>query len=292
MKIQPGNITLGELLSRKNPIIVPRYQRDYAWDTDEIHDYIDDIKKLYLSYPEVPSVLPPLPSKLPKRHFFGSIVCAEKFWPNSTDKFYEVIDGQQRLATSILLLYKILNGFKNFAEKTLQSTTPDQHASDSAKSHAEQIRTTYLFSNLTVNDQLIKVSKLKLNEYDNTIFQGISEGSDIVLDHDVRESHKRIKNASNILDRSLVQPILKSKSDSNEVKIQNLLKLHSCIINDLHIIHLVTHSNEDAYRLFTVLNDRGRSLHTGDLLRTFTLELLDQDSDKQCEVEKKWEKIL
>jgi hypothetical protein len=292
MKIQPGNITLGELLIRKNLIIVPRYQRDYAWDNDEIHDYIDDIKKLYPTYLEDPSVLPQLAARSPKRHFFGSIVCAEKFWPNSTDKFYEVIDGQQRLATSILLLHKIVNGFKNLAEKALLSTPLDQSASDLAKSYAEQIRTTYLFNNLTINDQPTKVSKLKLNEYDNTVFQGICEGNDIALDHDARESHKRIKNASNILDRSLIQPILKNKIDSIETKIQNLLKLHSCIINDLHIIHLVTHSNEDAYRLFTVLNDRGRSLHTGDLLRTLTLELLEQDTDKQNEAEKKWEKIL
>jgi hypothetical protein len=40
------------------------------------------------------------------------------------------------------------------------------------------------------------------------------------------------------------------------------------------------------------LNDRGRSLHVGDLLRALTLELLESDVEKQADIERKWQKIL
>ena len=56
--------------------IIPIYQRNYAWESDEIEALLDDIK----NYSGV-------------GYFIGSLVVREK------DGFFEVIDGQQRLTT-------------------------------------------------------------------------------------------------------------------------------------------------------------------------------------------------
>ena len=61
--------------------IIPIYQRNYAWESDEIEALLDDIK----NYSGV-------------GYFMGSLVVREK------DGFFEVIDGQQRLTTLFLIL--------------------------------------------------------------------------------------------------------------------------------------------------------------------------------------------
>lgn len=61
--------------------IIPIYQRNYAWESDEIEALLDDIK----NYSGV-------------GYFIGSLVVREK------DGFFEVIDGQQRLTTLFLIL--------------------------------------------------------------------------------------------------------------------------------------------------------------------------------------------
>lgn len=68
--------------------VVPRIQRTYTWDKNEVEDFINDLKKIsnedYLE------------------HYFGAFCTAEK--PEKTDNVELIIDGQQRIATSHLFL--------------------------------------------------------------------------------------------------------------------------------------------------------------------------------------------
>lgn len=65
--------------------IIPRYQRAYAWEDQEIVQLIDDIKDI---------------DDNTSRYYIGSLVVAK----NSEKNEYEVVDGQQRLTTLFLLL--------------------------------------------------------------------------------------------------------------------------------------------------------------------------------------------
>lgn len=64
---------------------VPAYQRDYVWQDDHIEQLLDDIK---LAVDE----------KRPN-YFLGTIVVSRA----QSDRFYDLIDGQQRLTTIILI---------------------------------------------------------------------------------------------------------------------------------------------------------------------------------------------
>jgi hypothetical protein len=68
--------------------------------------------------------------------------------------------------------------------------------------------------------------------------------------------------------------------------IQNILE------NDFTVLHMVTTSRDDAFRLFQVINDRGTNLTDGDLLRAKTLELLEGFHQDQDSVERLWDDIL
>lgn len=80
MQIDAQKRTLGEVLQQGQHVI-PRYQRRYAWDSQNIRDFWNDITS----------------SEEP--HFLGSMVTS-----GVTSAPREVIDGQQRLTTVIICL--------------------------------------------------------------------------------------------------------------------------------------------------------------------------------------------
>jgi len=72
---------------------IPDYQRGYAWEKQQVEDLIDDL-----------SLMPP-----GKPHFFGTLVLSktgQKLEDEKNIEFpvYEIIDGQQRLTTSVIFL--------------------------------------------------------------------------------------------------------------------------------------------------------------------------------------------
>jgi hypothetical protein len=108
----------------------------------------------------------------------------------------------------------------------------------------------------------------------------------------LRKSHELLISAYLEIKTKLIDKIIVDNSSTDDSKFKALLKLLSCIIDNCHIIHIVSDDKKEAYRLFTVLNDRGRALSDGDLLRSFTLELLENNHKLQEQVESYWDTIL
>lgn len=69
---------------------VPIYQRNYAWEEDQIRTLVQDVYDAFSANPQKTV------------YYIGTLVTFDK-----GDKVYEVIDGQQRL-TTIYLLLKVL----------------------------------------------------------------------------------------------------------------------------------------------------------------------------------------
>ena len=68
-----------------NHFVVPLYQRNFAWRTDEIQQFLQDIWDAFQKNKD-------------KDHYIGSIVVMRRH-----DGSFEVIDGQQRLTVISLL---------------------------------------------------------------------------------------------------------------------------------------------------------------------------------------------
>ncbi len=83
MLMEPSNQTFQELLSNGVKYIVPRFQRDYAWDQEQWEDLWADIETLDDE----------------NYHYMGYIVLQRK---GKHD--FEIIDGQQRLVTLSLIV--------------------------------------------------------------------------------------------------------------------------------------------------------------------------------------------
>jgi uncharacterized protein with ParB-like and HNH nuclease domain len=87
MKIEAHEFPVKDILSDKYRFTIPRYQRPYAWTTDEAVELFDDLRQAALD--------PPSPAHADP-YFLGSIVLVKT--DGQADA--EVIDGQQRLTTA------------------------------------------------------------------------------------------------------------------------------------------------------------------------------------------------
>lgn len=98
--------------------IIPVYQRNYSWQTQQCAQLFNDLKRL-INEPE-------------KKHFFGSVVSSKM--ENGRKEDYFIIDGQQRLTTLSILLVAIVNlmrdGLSESTNPQLQDRIRDEHLVD------------------------------------------------------------------------------------------------------------------------------------------------------------------
>src|SRR5688572_6005022 len=91
--IHPQYLTLAQLLD-KRLFRIPEYQRAYSWTSQQRQDLFGDIEKMNAKGPD-------------EGHFMAAVVCLRrKKQTLGTDDYHvvEVVDGQQRLTTLIILL--------------------------------------------------------------------------------------------------------------------------------------------------------------------------------------------
>ena len=84
---------------------IPRNQRKYVWKTDNWKNLLEDLDFL---------------RGTGKAHFLGSIVLNTLPNPNNDDiEYYEIVDGQQRITTIVMILVVIALIFKERGEEAL-----------------------------------------------------------------------------------------------------------------------------------------------------------------------------
>ena len=113
--------------------VIPVYQRNYDWKTENCKQLFDDLKKVIKTQR--------------KSHFFGSIVSV--YNPDGENMEFQIIDGQQRLTTISLLLLAMYNLIKNDIVAAEQSNL------------ADKVYRTYLIDEWQDDDTRIKLKPVK-----------------------------------------------------------------------------------------------------------------------------------
>jgi hypothetical protein len=150
--IEPKYVTLQQLFSNR-VFRIPHYQRFYSWKSKQREDLFGDLLKL-------------IPGNSDDHHFMATIVChrtAEVKESGTTEyRVYDVVDGQQRLTTLIIILKCIQLHLKNTSREykelsdllvkqdenmlLLQTNNPNQHIfntflRDGRKPKKDELRT-------------------------------------------------------------------------------------------------------------------------------------------------------
>ena len=91
---------IGSFLQRDIRISVPEHQRDYAWGDDQVLQLLDDIKTAMADESD---------------HFIGPFVLKEI----EKDRDYQILDGQQRFTTTLILLAVIRDIFDELKDSQM-----------------------------------------------------------------------------------------------------------------------------------------------------------------------------
>jgi uncharacterized protein with ParB-like and HNH nuclease domain len=234
--IQPNQVntellTLEKVNSRKMGFIVPSYQRPYVWSEDDVKKLFDDIKEAYLN--DEP------------HYFIGSVLSAIR--PvNGTDT-YELIDGQQR--TTTLMLISI--AFKN---EDIDSPLAEVSLLDAQPRLNFEIRP-------AVRNLL--GSKAGIEE--------LSRPGDEVIKNDPYLKHL---NANLKVLADLVQTFQEQLQDNHVLSIEGFANY---VLNQVGWVNNIVPQSMDLNRLFASMNTAGIQLEPVDLLKAKLLKSIKTD---------------
>jgi hypothetical protein len=239
-------VGLGTAL-KQNQLFVPPNQREYAWTEDEVRQMFTDIQKAMGE---------------DVAYFLGTIVTI----PRGNDSL-EVTDGQQRLATTALLLAAIRDYLRTVGEAML----------------VQSIDNDFLFAIKRRGRE--RSPKLALNIDDNDLFKAIV--SDESFDPDsvtpAKDSNKLLLDAYKEAKKH-VRRIVAVLDDTKE---------HGDLLNNwieyieyyAQIALLKVPRPADAYKMFETLNDRGLGVGQADLVKNY---LFSKSETRFSEVQTRW----
>lgn len=237
---------IGSVLSR-NSLLVPLNQREFSWTDREIQDFFHDLNKAISDAEKIPE------------YFLGSIVAIPKK-PGEL----EVVDGQQRLATTAILLSTIRDALRG---------------READKLIVERIENLFL----STIDPFARerVSRLRLNVTDGSYFeQRILHGDENTPKK--APSHELIDNAAKF-SKSYVFQILKGFSEKDHGDVLN--KWIEFLEHKAIVILLRVPSDVNAYKMFETLNDRGLRTSQSDLVKNY---LFGESAERLPEAQQKW----
>ena len=221
LNIQPKFIKFADLLE-KRLFRIPHYQRAYSWRRAERQDMFKDIHKLK----EKPGT----------SHFMATVVglCSDTV-AIVTDEYdvIEIVDGQQRLTTLVILL-------KVIAQELESSLTDDDKTTLTTEARLER----------ELQELLVKQDELSL-----ILLQTNHDRSQYFANFLREGTAPPVSEAQTLADRELLRAIHECKSFAkqwgNPTELLRLLK------NQLYFIFHETHDEEAVYTVFEVLNNRG-----------------------------------
>jgi len=276
MQILPSQVTIGALLETTGTFEVPKYQRNYAWRSEEVASFLNDLDLCLTGRREAK----------PRHHFFGGVVTAHAVIAGSSRQHHELVDGQQRLATFLMLIVQLKQAMRRLVDSV------DPAAAELIKflnETAELLEKRFEHQRDRINLNWMTVPRLQLSLPDHDFFEGLLAGKAVAPE---RISHERLRDAHRTIGQHLDSLVAAAGDDTARATVlENVLKV---VEEDWTVIHMAAQVRDDAYMLFQVLNDRGKSLTEGELLRATTLEAIAPVAlaAENVAMEKQWDEIL
>ena len=255
-----------DALQLKRKYIIPRFQREYSWEPEELSEFYEDLLDNI--------VLDEFGKLQPTEYFIGSLVLVGDDDDSTKIERY-VVDGQQRLTTITIIFSVLAQKFKECNEDKLSAITHGYIVGED-------------------NDG-IAYSKL-INESPKPFFQERIQKKDIDFTIVPKtQEEKRILAAYNFFERQLRENILiKELRDRNPLlenyEYTDLLKVFRDQILKCKVVYVTVKTLEDAYTIFEVLNAKGKNLEPIDLIKNTIFSILTDVAPADSAYEK-WKEI-
>ena len=237
---------------------VPEYQRSYKWGSEEIDDLLDDLQHAQRTAKD-------------KEYFLGSVVL-QKYLRSSgslTYTCYDVLDGQQRL-TTLLITMAVLRDLATDAKLKVRAAEAIYQEENQYENQPERIRIEFLIRD-EVGDFVEKFLKP-------------DKGTE---QKDLLDQRAGLPNVSV---SNMAKATLYLREWLGGLAPDELNRLAIFLFNKVIVIYVAAESLEDAFRLFTILNNRGLPLTNSDILKSMNVGAVKNDN-KRRQYASLWEEL-
>lgn len=264
--------TVAEIFSINSDKIyrIPKYQREYTWGINDWDALFNDVTDNEHGY------------------FLGSYICVNSGSLNGT--ILEVIDGQQRFSTLMLLLTALYE--KLYEHK---DDMDDDDLNDLANLRSELANKKQTFAangkKKTEYKQRLFLQKQNMNDED---FSYILYDNGIISDQKTKPlnfGNRRIAKAYRHFGKLIEDEVVEIRNENRNITEVGALfgivrKFETAVLVGIEV-----DTNKDAYMLFESLNHRGVPLSALDLIKNTLIAQAEDASDADNSYEK-WKYIL
>ncbi len=252
-----SNDTYRKLMGSGLKYNIPKFQRDYSWESQQWDDLWQDIL-LILNNEE-------------NEHYMGYLVLQ-----TSDNKIHTVIDGQQRLTTLSILMLSLLKVLNEFVKNEIEI--------DNNNLRIETYRNNYIGSLNPVT--LISDNKLKLNRNSDEYYR-----NNMVL---LKELPLRNTNAS---EKHMRECFLWFYAKTSKLlnSGEEVAQLIETLVDKLFFTVITVTDQLNAFKVFETLNARGVQLSSSDLLKNYLFSVIDASQPHSSEIEELeslWSRII
>lgn len=244
--------TLNEVLTEEIRYEIPPYQRPYSWEAEHVEQLLEDAWEAY--------TIAKADKTQGHEYFIGSLITIEL----EKGERYEVVDGQQRLTTLNLIFARLRDAVSEPARTALGARVLPQDPLTQEKAKP----------------------RLTLRKSDQAFFQRHILNSEPVP-KDILQKIARERDApkQRILENAAVIDAFIAMHD--ETTLRDFAKY---LLSKVYVVFVTTNSLDSAYRLFNVLNARGLSLSSADLIKNMLFAKIadSADHDRSKELEELW----
>lgn len=254
------------LKDRKSRFLIPDYQRPYAWKEDECSTLWDDLYNF--AFPEGDK---DRFNESKDEYYLGSIVT---FMNSKNPPQHEVIDGQQRITTLLLMLR---------AFYVVSSEAEDKESRSLSQKIAECIWEADEFGE--PDKERLKIESEVATDSDKDEFLDILKSG---------EAPKKYKSLYAENYRLIVKKIEKFK----ESRPSYFAYFPNRVLEFCVILSVVAEDHDSALRIFTTLNDRGLPLSDADIFKAELYKYYKEKGEKEGQGEEatsgfieRWKKL-
>lgn len=240
--IEVNKSSVRELLltGTKEKILIPEYQRSYAWTEDQVITLFDDLVEYTNNQNE-------------SSYFLGCIVSF-----TNENKEQEIIDGQQRITTLFLLLRAI--------HKKLLKMSDSKERDNFIRQIEPAI---WIINELTgeADYSTVLIESKVLESGYNQILENILKTGETRKDYSDRYS----------INYNLIMKLLDDYASNEPL---NFYRFIHNILNKTIVFPIKADTQETALTIFSTLNDRGLPLSDADIFKAKIYNKLDEKSKK------------
>lgn len=245
-----GNFS--SIISNNRSFVVPKFQRDYSWDTEQWDDLWQDIETMINENDE---------------HYMGYLVLQ-----TSDNKCFNIIDGQQRFTTVLLLIYSAI--------KCIESLVMQNMDIEENQRRVKSLKNLYIGKEDPVT--LDYDNLLTLNRNNNPYFSDYILKLGNLRTRNLTTTEKLMKRCFEYYEGKLSKKFESGREYASFIQE---------VADRLYFTQIVVSDEMNAFRVFETLNARGVQLSSADLLKNYLFSKVDSQLTHTSRIdtlERKW----